>query len=143
MRARRIADAARELGVSVPTLKRWLRQGAPVAHRGRRGRGCRTLVDPAAIRAWRQAQDADHAQAEAALRTLAGRIPQLLADAVEEAFRLAPDKRGAAWTACAAWQLSVVAVLDHLRECGADVGDPDTIPESMERLRKIAIRRSI
>jgi|SRR5690606_20728165 len=143
MSARPLPEAARALGVSTPTLKRWIRQGAPVARRGRRGRGCRTLIDPEAIRAWRQAQDADHAQVEAALRALAGCIPQVLADAVEEAFRLAPDKRGAAWTACAAWQLSVVAVLDHLRACGADISDPDTIPESIERLRKIAALRSI
>lgn len=138
-----IPAAAAALGVSVPTLKRWIGQGAPVARRGRRGRGCRTLLDPEAIRAWRQAQDADHAQVEAVLRALAGRIPELLADAAAEAFRLAPDKRGAAWTACAAWQLSLAAVLDHLRECGADISDPDAIPESIERLRKIAALRSI
>lgn len=143
MSARPLPEAARALGVSTPTLKRWLRQGAPVARRGRRGRGCRTLIDPEAIRAWRRAQDADHAQVEAVLRALAGRVPELLAEAAAEAFRLAPDKRGAAWTACAVWQLSVAAVLDHLRECGADVGDPDAIPECIERLRKIASPRSI
>src|SRR5690606_32463639 len=85
MTALPIPAAAAQLGVSTPTLKRWLRQGAPVARRGRRGRGCRTLIDPEAIRAWRRAQDADHAQVEAVLRALAGRIPELLADAAEEA----------------------------------------------------------
>lgn len=143
MTALPVPAAAAALGVSTPTLKRWIARGAPVARRGRRGRGCRTLIDPEAIRAWRQAQDADHTHVDAALRALAGRVPDLLADAVEEAFRLAPDKRGAAWTAVAAWQLSVAAVFDHLRDCGADVGDPDAVPESIERLRKIAALRSI
>lgn len=143
MSALPVPAAAAALGVSVPTLKRWIGRGAPVARRGRRGRGCRTLIDPEAIRAWRQAQDADRAQVEAVLRTLAGRVPELLAEAAAEAFRLAPDKRGAAWTACAAWQLSVAAVLDDLRACGADISDPDAIPESIERLRKIAALRSI
>ncbi|TWT21647.1 hypothetical protein [Luteimonas wenzhouensis] len=143
MSALPVPAAAAALGVSVPTLKRWIGRGAPVARRGRRGRGCRTLIDPEAILAWRAAQDADRAQVEAALRALAGRIPELLADAAAEAFRLAPDKRGAAWTACAAWQLSLAAVLDDLRACGAEINDPDTIPEPIERLRKIASLRSI
>lgn len=137
MTARPVPEAARELGISPPTLKRWIRAGAPVARRGRRGRGCRTLVDPEAVDAWRRAQGG-----EDALRALAGRLPEIVGDAMAEAHRLAPDKRGAAWAAVAGWQLSVAAVFDHLRARGVELADP-AIPEKIDRLRKIANRRSI
>lgn len=140
MSALPIGEAARALGVSPSTLHRWITNGAPVARRGRRGRGCRTLIDPEAVRAWRQAQDADHTPIEAALRALAGRVPELLADAAATAHRSAPDKRNSAWALCASWQLAVGMILDDIRASGVDVSDPVAVPEGIERLRKIATR---
>lgn len=128
-----IRQAARALSASESTLHRWIAAGAPVARRGRRGRGHVTLIDPAAIEAWRAAK-AGADDVDAALRSLAGALPELLADAAFEAFRLAPDKRGAAWTAAAAWQLSIDAIHDHLQ-----IDKPCTeLPEGVEWLRKIA-----
>lgn len=127
-------EAARALNTSETTLRRWIAAGAPVARRGRRGRGHAALVDVEAVRAWRLAKPGDD---EAALRAMAAHMPELLADAVFEAFRLAPDKRGAAWTAVAAWQLSALAILDHLAERVGELPAPE-IPEKVEYLRKIA-----
>src|SRR5690606_35936660 len=103
-------EAALALGVSPSTLRRWVAAGCPVARRGRRGRGCQTLFDPVAVLAWREVGRGD---VDAALRDLAGRIPELLGAALAEAYRLAPDKRGSAWTAAAGWQLAVGALFDH------------------------------
>ena len=136
MTARPLPEAARALGVSTSTLRRWVRDGAPVARRGRRGRGCRALVDPVAVQAWREGERGD---ADDALRELAGRVPEMVGDAMAEAHRLAPDKRGAAWVAVAAWQLTIGAIFDHLAEQIDDLPEPE-VPEQIERLRKIATR---
>lgn len=136
MTARPLPEAARALGVSDSTLRRWVRDGAPVARRGRRGRGCRALVDPMAVLAWREGERGD---VDATLRELAGRLPELIGDAMAEAARLAPDKRGAAWVAVAGWQLVLGAILDHLGEHVPDLPEPE-VPEQIERLRKIATR---
>lgn len=52
-----IDDAARQLGVHRRTLTTWIEHGAPVVRQGRRGRGAPTLIDPAAVRAWRATQE--------------------------------------------------------------------------------------
>lgn len=138
MSALPVPQAARALGTSTGTLRRWIDAGAPVARRGQRGRGRATLVDPAAITAWRRREGGTDA-----LAILAARLPELLADAAASAHRSAPDKRdpaGAAWCLCAAWQLGVATVVDAIREAGADIPDPAAIPEGIERLRKIAMR---
>ncbi len=125
-----LTEAARELNVSPATLRRWLTQGAPVASRGRRGRGCRTLICPNAIRQWRAASDHD-----ARLTKFAGAMPELVGKAMADAFRLHPDKRqraALAWLACAGWQLATEALADQLGHPG-----PDAIPPEIERLRKI------
>lgn len=135
-----IDTAAEALGVSKTTLRRWVAAGAPVAHRGGRGRGRSTLVDIAAVQAWRR--QGEDARADLA-RVLACEMSELVGEAVSEAFRLAPDKRdarGAAWVACAAWQHVVSALMDRLRMENAELPDVETVPESMERLRKIATR---
>lgn len=137
MSALPIDEAARALGVAPSTLRRWIALGAPVARRGRRGRGHVTLIDPEAIEAWRAAK-AGGDDVDAVLRSLAGALPELLADAAFEAFRLAPDKRGAAWAAAAAWQLSAFALHDLLAEHVGALPEPTAIPEPIERLRKIA-----
>lgn len=127
---RTLPEAAAELGISASTLRRWIASGAPVARRGRRGRGCRTLVCPADIRAWRAARH----DPDAAVVALAAALPEILGDAAYEAFRLAPDKRGAAWALAAAWRLSLSSVADHLQIDDADIA----LPDSVERLAKIA-----
>jgi len=75
-----IPDAARVLGIRHGTLARWLREGCPVAARGRRGRGCATLVDPAAVREWREAGAVEPSLREELRRA----IPQTIADAALE-----------------------------------------------------------
>lgn len=127
-----IEDAARELGVSVSTLRRWIGAGAPVARCGGQGRGRAALVDPAAVRAW-----LDRCDAEQALVALAGRIPELLAEAAEEAFVACPDKRGAGWALCFQWQLASAKLLDALREDAPGVPELEVVPESIEKIRKL------
>jgi hypothetical protein len=138
-----IEAAAEALGVSEATLRRWLAAGAPAARQGRRGRGCRTLIDPQAVQAWRATQAADSEAVEPILRDLAGRLPELIAGAVEQAFTATPSKRdpaALAWLSCATWAMTVGAVLDHIRERLPDIEEPVVTPEPIERLRKIAAR---
>lgn len=48
-----VAEAARQLGVSAPTVRRWVAEGAPTVQLGRAGRGNGSRVDPDELRAWR------------------------------------------------------------------------------------------
>jgi hypothetical protein len=125
--------AADALGVTVPTLRRWIRAGAPLARRGRRGRGRQALVDVRAIEAWRASQAPTLAAAAAGL-------PEVLAAVVERAVLEAdglPKARMAGWAA-GLWYSCSVAVLDSLRQHDPAVGDVSTVPLAVERLRKIA-----
>ena len=130
-----VADAARELGVSVPTLRRWLRAGAPIAHRGRRGRGCAALVDPVAVASWRRQEGGTDA-----LLAFAGRIPEIVAAASMATFREVdgPHKRAFAGALAAGWYLCSLALLDALRADGLEVSGPDRKPEAIILLQKIA-----
>lgn len=130
-----IDEAARELEVSPTTIRRWIARGAPVARQGRRGRGQCTLVDPIVVAAWTQ-----DCEAEAALVALAGRIPELLAEAALESFRNAPDKRGCAWALAFNWQLAASKILDALRKDAPAVPDLETVPAQVEALRKLATK---
>lgn len=134
-RAATLPAAARELGVSVATLRRWLHAGAPQTRRGARGRGRATLVNPAAIVAWR-------ASRAVTTNADASRIPDLIADGVAEAFEQAEGlpKQRAAGFACHAWYSASTRVLDHLRESDPTVPDVASVPLAIERLRKIATR---
>ena len=128
--------AAAELCVSVPTLRRWLRQGAPQARRGWRGRGGDALVDPAAISAWRGSHAAvDHAD----LEVLAGELPELVAAAVADAFQRVegPHKRLVAGVLAGAWYVITTALLDRLRRDVPHLRDPDALPREIDRLRSI------
>lgn len=127
-----VATAARALGVSESTLRRKIRAGCPVARRGGRGRGKRTLIDPDAVRAW------EAGGGDAALRELAGRIPEALGDAMFEAFRRAPDKRNGAWIAAYGWQLAVYAIHDEIGERIAEDLPTPAVPETIDRLKKLA-----
>lgn len=126
--------AALELGVRVPTLRRWIAAGAPVARRGTRGRGRATLVEPAAVASWRASQRVTLAAAAAAIpAVLAG----ALADALERAEGL-PKQRTAGLLAFA-WYLAATRCMDHLREVDPAVADvTEPLPLAVERLRKIA-----
>lgn len=79
MTAVRVNVAAQILGVDGATIRRWLQQGAPVVS-DRRPR----LVDPEALRQWRQGSDALEAFERAMLDTLkrdggeGSTVPQLL-----------------------------------------------------------------
>jgi phage terminase Nu1 subunit (DNA packaging protein) len=130
-----VPDAARQLGVSVPTLRRWIASGAPLARRGRRGRGRATLIDPVAVAAWRAAQAPSLAVAAAGL-------PEVLADALADALVQAEgcDKRRLAAVLAGAWYSAAVRVMDHLRLTDADVPDVTVRPLAVERLLKIAAR---
>jgi hypothetical protein len=136
MNAVQIHAAAQELGVSVATLRRWMREGCPVASRGRRGRGLATMIDPDAVRTWRQA-----GSREAVLLALASSLPDVLAGGIEKAHQLAEgtDKRRLAGILAGAWFLATAAILETLHEhCPAIAPDPRAVPEKIERLRKIA-----
>ncbi len=137
MNAQRIPAAALELAVSETTLRRWIARGAPVARRGRRGRGGHALVDVGAIAAWRGSGCSTDA-----LRVFAAEVPELVADAVDASFRAirGPSKRELAGALAASWYWVTTALLDRLRRDCADIGDVAAVPESVERLRQIAQR---
>jgi len=128
--------AARELGISTQTLRRWLRQGAPQARRGRRGRGGRALVDPAAVAAWRGGGKASGADF---LTVFACEVPELVAVAVLEAHQRVegPHKRATAGVLAGAWYLVSVALLDRLRRDVPGLADPATVPPQIAHLRDI------
>lgn len=131
-----IPDAARALGISPATLRRWIRRGCPVAVRGRRGRGLAALVDPVAVRAWRLA-----GEREATLMALASSLPDVLAGGIEKAHQLAEgtDKRRLAGILAGAWFLASAAILETLHELHPAIApDPRAVPDKIERLRKIA-----
>jgi hypothetical protein len=136
MKAVNVTAAARELGESPGTVRRWVRQGCPVASRGSRGRGRALLLDPEAVRQWRAATTG-----EALLLSIASAIPGVLADAMAESLRLAQglDKRRLAGVLAGAWYLGASALLDHLRErCDQVPHVGDVLPAQIQALRKIA-----
>lgn len=136
MTALPLPAAARALGVSERQLRRFLRDGAPVARRGGRGRGRATLIDVEAVRAWR-------ARPDDRLRQFAGEVPELVAEAAEEAFQLVegPQKRAAAGILAGAWYVTTTRLLGRLRGDLPDLQDPSAIPPPIERLREIAGRK--
>ncbi|MDG5973723.1 hypothetical protein H010_00580 [Hydrogenophaga taeniospiralis CCUG 15921] len=131
-----VEQAAAELDLSPGQLRRLVARGAPCVQRGQRGRGRVMLVDPEAVRMWSGASARD-----AALLELAAVLPEILATAVDDAFRLdtGPHKAATAGALGAAWVLASSAVLDLLRERCASVPQANGhLPEPIERLRKIA-----
>lgn len=138
MTALPMAEAAVALGVSTVTLRRWLRDGCPVARRGRRGRGCATLIDIAAARVWRHGNAG--ASTDRLVLEMAGDVPVLLAGAAFESWRLSSgvDKRRLAAMLAGTWYLSATAVLDHLRERCPAVPELTALPEEIERLKKLS-----
>lgn len=135
MTALPVDAAARELGVKIGTLRRWCREGCPTVRRGRRGRGHALLVDPEAVRQWRGADDR-----EQALQKVAAAVPHILAGALYEVWRQAEgmDKRKLAIVTAASWDVSVSDLIDYLRSLESTIPETVEMPESIERLVKIA-----
>lgn len=140
-----IDAAAVDLDISPSQLRSWIAAGAPVACRGRKGRGNRTLVDVSAVRAWHRArqpaaQDADARVADV-LRVLQARLPELLANAVHGAFVQTPVKRdptALAWLACVAWQLALIDVQHEIEELGGGCAANAPLPGAIDYLRTVA-----
>lgn len=98
-----VPQAARALGKSESTVRRWVRNGAPTITLGRDGRGCGSRVDLAALRRWLYQQSQTDAGAAAARREtgpgaahgvdLGGLLPQVsdlkeaIAQAIDDAYR--------------------------------------------------------
>ena len=90
MTALPVAQAARVLGLPVGTVRRFVREGCP-AIRGRRGRGCATLVDPEHVRAWAGEPQRDR------LPAFAADVPGIVADGTAAAFAaFSPQTRSGA-----------------------------------------------
>lgn len=130
-----VAEAADRLGVRPGTIRRLIRCGAPVVRRGRRGRGCSTLIDVGALAGWIAASPCD-----AVILSIASELPQALAEDAEQALLRADgiSKNRLAGILAAHWYMNATTVLDHLRERCPAVPDVRSIPEPIERLRKIA-----
>lgn len=129
-----IVTAARALGISESQLRRYVASGAPVAHRGARGRGRATLLDPSAIEAWRRAGAGDDR-----LVVLAAELPELIASAIHSAFLSTdgPHKRATAGALAGVWYLVTTAVLDRLRREVPELGELTTVPDKIAALRVI------
>lgn len=130
-----LAQAARALNVPTGRLRRWVREGCPVAARGGRGRGNPLLVDPAKVLEWREANDRDQTILE-----VAAAVPEILAAAAVEGWIRADgfNKRALAGFAAASWYVSTTAVLDNLRQQCPAVPELTQLPAGIERLRKVA-----
>jgi hypothetical protein len=131
-----VRDAAAALGVSVPTLRRLLRAGAPQAVQGRRGRGRRALIDVVAVRAWRAAQSGREGDFADVLRIVAGDVPKILAESAWRAFLdvNATDKRQIAGALGAAWYLGATAVRDYLTHFGCELPEIAEAPKEIDQL---------
>jgi hypothetical protein len=132
-----IPDAARALGLPTATLWQLVRAGCPVARQGGRGRGNRTLVDPAAVTAWKAA-----ASNEQLLLALAAELPQALAEAMAESHAAATGvaKAPLAGVLAASWYVAATRTLDALRAHSPEIPEIAEIPAPIARLREIARR---
>jgi hypothetical protein len=97
------------------------------------------LVDCEAIAAWRAARAASERNAEVLVRVLAADVPEIVADAMHEAFRHVdgPHKRAVAGVLAGAWFLVSAAMLDRLRREVPELADLTVLPEKISTLRHI------
>ena len=123
-----------DLGVSSSTLKRMLKAGAPQAKKGRAGRGGGALFDVDAIRAWQRQE-----KMEDALRVFAAELPEVVAAACEECFKLVDGahKKPSADVLAGVWYVVSHDLLQHIGKV-VPVGGIRTVPEPIKRLRQIA-----
>ncbi len=132
-----LATAARELGKSPSTVRRWIVAGAPTRRLGEAGRSKGSLVCVADLRAWKLAQDGITVQPAIDFDVIAN---GLLA-AYKRGNRgesdpvwsdLCVDKRDAALVLFYAY-VSIVRTLTGR--------EPETFPEAMETLHGCAVSR--
>lgn len=131
-----LPEAAHHLGIPIGTLRRWVREGCPVVLRGHRGRGHACMVDVEAVRQWRESS-----QPDALLLEIASALPEVLARAMEKAWKLSEgaDKRRLAGVLAGSWYVAASEVLDYLRDKHPAIPDVGpALPDQIERLRKIA-----
>jgi hypothetical protein len=73
-----IRQASLMLGVSEPTLRRWIRNGAPCLQLGSAGRGKGSIVDIDAIRLWQARRHGVHGVANELLPQIAEALSDVL-----------------------------------------------------------------
>jgi hypothetical protein len=110
-----IGVAALELGVTVRQLQYDIREGAPVARPGRRGRGHVALFDVDALRTWRDS--CATAIAVDRLVAIAGEIPELVAGEMWREFvsTEGPHKRALAGTLVGTWYRVTCSLCERLQ----------------------------
>jgi hypothetical protein len=122
--------AAREIGCSVSTVRRWLREGAPAVRHGGVGRGKSAVVDPDVLRRWRAGETASPESALAAV-----------ARGIENAYRRAPEgHRQPAWAELGlGHRQSAVLLIEVYREIVRTIEGryPEALPEEMARLASL------
>ena len=94
------------------------------------------MIDPAAVVAWQASRAAsEHDQ----VVVLAAELPELIASAIEIAFREfdGAAKRPVAGFAAACWYVVTTAILDRLRRDVPHLRDPDVLPKGIDHLRSI------
>lgn len=94
------------------------------------------MVDVEAVQQWRESSTPN-----ALLLEIASALPEVLARAMEEAWKLTDgaDKRRLAGVLAGSWYVAASEVLDYLRAKHPGISEiGPTLPEQIERLRKIA-----
>ena len=129
------AEAALELKVGQSTLRRWIRDGAPQARRGRPGRDGGAMLDIGAIKAWRNLGSTGDATA----LILASDAPNLLAAAIWQVFCdvEGPHKLPCAGVLVNVWFQCAWAIHERLAQINADVPNVNTVPKQISHLRDI------
>jgi len=124
-----LREAAAALDTSEASIRRWVDQGAPIARRGRRGKGGAALYDVDALKAWRGG-DRGTATPDCDFLELLGAVlwAQFLATS-------GPHKRAIASDLAAAWHRMRWELEDRGSSAGA-------APIEVERLRLIAQKMS-
>jgi len=130
----KLAAAARELGISASTLRRWLAAGAPCVA-GRAGRGNGAHVDVEAVLRWREARRAGTLD----VGSLASELHAQTAKAVFTAWRQieSPRKRELAAAFATAWFAAAGGITDALRELD-DVPELAALPAEIRYLRNLS-----
>lgn len=136
-----VEDIARGCGVTVRTVQRWVSEGCPTLKRGRKGGGGATVLDLDQVRAWRESKkDADSTAAVLEVATL---LPDLLADAVEQAARddTGPHKLALHGALAEAWHRTALRFLEALRQRYPDaahlIRDPVSAPDAIWRMAQV------
>jgi hypothetical protein len=141
-----VQEAADALQVSSKTVRRWIEHGAPVASPGHRGGGGATLLDLAALRAWRDRQQLRRAVPDpstgadpVALRILSAELPHVIEEIMWMQFVESdgPHKGRLAGELAAAGVRLLWTLQDRIaRELGEE--PETTVPEKLRRLRLIS-----